>query len=202
MTTAMALYAPGDFRIEETEPGRRSLLLTVHGEPHGQGALSGGGKGGAAYYTNKDVLLPWRGAVTEVAMAATGWHPIERPKRVKRLPGAPKRPRSKEPARCLACRVLAREHGWLATVPDYAVGVDIVVTFAPLKSDPNRPHATSTKHGDGDHHWRAIGDGMNGVVYPDDVKITDGHVVKTYPGRHKYALDRPGAVIRVWEIPA
>lgn len=161
-------------------------------KPVGQGAIRHNAYG-SGYHANGDLLKPWRSAVQAAAAAATGRHAyITYPKPTKKQRGlgvqAP-------PKICLRCRVPGKEHG-LFLGP---VRLLTVVTFARPKTDPSRPYPTGRDLGDWDHHGRSVSDALTGVLYPDDAQIIDGHVIKTYPGGHPDALDRPGAVIHCWE---
>ncbi|MEV2277811.1 RusA family crossover junction endodeoxyribonuclease [Nocardiopsis sp. NPDC049922] len=158
-----------------------TVTVTVYGTPVGQGAISYG-KHGKGYHRNARALDSWRDTVRDAALQAIGRH----------LHaawvgnGAP----------CARCGVMARQHA-LFTGP---VALDAVVTLAALKSDPNRAWPLTRSSFDWDHHGRALSDALSGVLWVDDSQIVDGRVRKTYPDRGPDALDRPGVLLRAWEV--
>jgi hypothetical protein len=164
-------------------------------KPVGQGAIRRN-QHGSSYHANDKVLKPWRTAVRDAAVDATGQHAYKAPPKPTR---AQKAAGAKRPAPiCVRCGVGVRTHGLFLG----AVGLTIVATFARPKSDPTRAYPIGQNLGDWDHHGRSISDALTGVVFADDAQIVTGQVVKTYPGGHPDALAVPGVVIRVWEVSA
>lgn len=183
-------------------PAGRHLTITVLAtptssgrapKPVGQGAIRRNPHG-SSYHANHKVLKPWRTAVRDAAVEATGRHAYAAPPK---LTKAQKAAGAKRPAPiCVECGIGVREHGLFHG----AVGLLVVATFARPKNDPRRAFPIGQNIGDWDHHGRSIGDALTGVVYPDDAQIVTGQVVKTYPGGHRDALYVPGVVIHVWEL--
>lgn len=177
----------------EASSAAAPLTIIVPGKPIGQGAIRRN-QHGSSYHQNDKVLKPWRAAVQEAAVLATGRHAYAappKPTRAQRRDGAKRPPRI-----CTVCGVGAARHGLLLG----PVRLQAVVTFARPKSDPTRAYPITQNIGDWDHHARSICDAVTGVVVADDSQIVDGHVIKAYPGGHPDALSEPGAVIRVWEV--
>lgn len=85
-----------------------------------------------------------------------------------------------------------------------AVCVEITVTVPKPASAPKRRTTWPVTRfsGDWDHHARAVSDALSGIAYGDDSQIVEGTCRKVYPGEGVDALDRPGAVIRLWAVAA
>jgi hypothetical protein len=151
------------------------LIITVYGDPAGQGNLRTG-KHGKAYHANAAELLPWRERIRGAALDVTGRHDWA---------GEPKSP-------CVVCGVARKAHAVLLG----PVRLEAVVTVVKPKSAGNWPVTRGSS--DWDHHGRAISDALTGVVFADDSQVTDGRVIKTYPYVHQHALGRPGVHIQIW----
>jgi len=87
---------------------------------------------------------------------------------------------------------------------DGPVIVEITVTVPKPASAPKRRTSWPVTRfsGDWDHHARAVCDALTGIAYRDDSQVVEGTCRKVYPGEGIDALDRPGAVIRIWAVPA
>jgi len=160
-------------------------VITVYGTPAGQGQITFLGPGRGAKHTNEKTLKPWRQAIIDAAKRATRCHEYVEW-------GAQ--------GWCAVCRVPEKQHGLLVDVP---VGVDLTVTVSKPKSAPKRTRSWPiTRYStDADHHARACLDALSAAgVYRDDSQVVELAVRKVYPGEHASALDRPGAVVRVWRI--
>ncbi|MGR6922623.1 RusA family crossover junction endodeoxyribonuclease [[Actinomadura] parvosata] len=152
--------------------------FTVYGVPTGQGNLKTG-RHGKSYHANDKELREWRGKVRQAAVLATGVH--------ERQPFG-----SQE---CVLCDQPAKVHAALLG----PVRLEAVVTVArPRTVRAAWPITRSAS--DWDHYARAIGDALTGVAYTDDSQICDGRAITTYPGTHPDALDKPGALIRIWPM--
>jgi len=93
----------------------------------------------------------------------------------------------------------AKETWGRAAPLDEPVIVELVVTVAALKTPSRWPSTRSSS--DLDKHQRNVGDALTSAgVLKDDSRIIRWEAEKTYPGHHPDALDRPGAVIRIWTI--
>ncbi|MFI0406636.1 RusA family crossover junction endodeoxyribonuclease [Actinomadura sp. 3N508] len=156
------------------------MTVTVTGTPAGQGNLSAG-RHGKLYHSNSAELKTWRTLIQVAAVRVSGYHPLT-------LFGARKT--------CMRCGKRAAEHG-LFSGP---VALDAVVALARPPS-VTRPYPTSRHHSDWDHHARALGDALTGVLYADDSQIVDGHVRQVYVDGPGCPLPRPGARITVSEMP-
>jgi hypothetical protein len=65
-------------------------------------------------------------------------------------------------------------------------------------ADPKYPRPTHRNAGDWDKLARAVGDDLKDAgVIADDGLITDGRVVKDYPGP-RVLQTTPGALVRIW----
>ncbi|MER6892006.1 RusA family crossover junction endodeoxyribonuclease [Streptomyces halstedii] len=170
-----------------TGPGP-GLVVTVLGEPVGQGAISYG-RHGRGYHSNDKTLRPWRAKVAQAAADLTGQHPFTKPPKVR----GQKDDRRVRP--CTVCGLKPGEHG-LYRGP---LVVDIALTVPALKT-VRRRWPTTRSSGDWDHLGRAISDALTGVLWPDDSQVIDGRVRKFYPGAAG-ALTEPGAVITITPIP-
>jgi hypothetical protein len=179
--TADAAKGPA---ARETPP---ALMIVAYGTPAGQAALSTN-QHGATYYSNANTLKPWRNAVALAAVHTAGTHVFAFKKTKKQ-----KQPKAATP--CLICGVLRGRHGLFHG----AVDIDIYISLPPLKSGAAMPITRSS--GDWDHLGRAVGDALvTASIVVDDSQITDGHVHKRYAGTGPMTLDRPGAVIRIWQV--
>jgi len=172
---------------------RPELVITVHGVPAGQGAISFKGKG-RAVHSNADKLKPWREAVSAAAQAVAGTHAhVPPPKRKKDEP--------KDPIQaCLRCATPRKLHGRLVG----PVGVELTVSVpksaaATKRGDVWPDNRTSS---DIDHHARAALDALSHAsVWRDDAQVVELCARKVWAGGVGVdALDRPGAVIRVWPL--
>jgi len=163
--------------------GTPDLDFTVHGTPAGQGQVSFLGRGRPAIHTNQKTLKPWRQAIIDAALKATGRHQyIEW--------GAL--------SECAVCRTPKREHALLVGVP---VAADITLTVPKPKSAPKtrRTWPITRFSTDIDHHARAVLDSLSAAgVFGDDSQVVELTIRKVYPGEHPQALDGPGAHIRIW----
>lgn len=168
--------------VAAQERQRGAVTIVVPGEPIGQGAISHNRKG-QGYHSNSDKLLPWRDLVRGLALRETGRHDFYGPKR--------------KAVTCRICRVPYGRHALFLG----AVALDVEATIPrPASVSAEERPLPITRPGDWDHLGRAIGDALTGVVFVDDSQIVDGRCAKTYPRGSSFALDQPGAVIRVWEI--
>lgn len=152
--------------------------FTVYGTPAGQGNLKTG-RHGKSYHANDAQLREWRGKVRQAAVLATGVH--------ERQPFG-----SQE---CVLCDQPAATHAALLG----PVRLEAVVTVA----RPKTVRATwpvTRSASDWDHYARAIGDALTGVAYVDDSQVCDGRAITTFPRIHPDALDKPGALIRIWPM--
>jgi len=82
------------------------------------------------------------------------------------------------------------------------VGIEITVTVPKPASAPKRRLSwpVTRYSGDWDHHARAVSDALTGIAYADDSQIVEGTCRKCYPEEGIDALDRPGALIRIWAL--
>jgi Holliday junction resolvase RusA-like endonuclease len=168
-------------------------VLRVGGDPVGQGAIRRN-QHGAGYHANGHILKPWRAKVQAAAIDATGQHAYAAPPKLTKAQKQAGVPRPKQI--CQVCQVPKNRHGVILG----AVRLEVIVTFARPKTDPNRAYPIGHNIGDWDHHGRSVSDALTGVVFADDAQIIDGRTIKTYPGGHPLSLAEPGAVIRIWEI--
>lgn len=164
----------------------QAIVITVRGEPAGQGRISFLGKG-RTKHSNEKQLLPWRAAIIGAACEVTGRHAYTGDKNDKAL--------------CTACGIARGQHAILVGVP---VAADITVTVekpkGALKTRRTWPITRSST--DIDHHARACLDALSqsGVIYRDDSQVVDLRIRKVYPGEHTRALPEPGVVIRIREV--
>lgn len=156
------------------------VVFTAFGDPAGQGNLSRG-RHGKAYHSNGTELEGWRTLVRGAAARATGYHGLV--------------VLGKKGRTCVHCRADRIEHGLFLG----AVRLDAVVAIARPPS-VRRPYPTSRRHSDWDHHARALGDALTGLMYPDDSQIVDGRVRQLYVGHPSCSLPRPGALITISEV--
>jgi Holliday junction resolvase RusA-like endonuclease len=153
--------------------GAVPLVITVHGTPAGQGRLSFYGRG-RAVHSNHKRLMPWRAVVADAAKEQA--HEL-----------------------CYAAEGAAP----ICLLPfDGPICIEITVTVPKPASAPKRRTTwpVTRYSGDWDHHARAVSDALTGIAYGDDSQIVEGTCRKVYPGEGIDALDRPGAVIRVWPV--
>lgn len=164
--------------------GAGPIVITVYGEPAGQGRISFYGQGRAKHSNDKE-LKAWRGAIVTATKKAAGCHEYAEWGTL---------------GWCAVCRVPGRQHGLLVDVP---VGVDLTVTVEKPKSAPKRTRSWPiTRYStDADHHARACLDALSasGLLH-DDAQVVELTVRKVYPGEHELALGRTGALIKVWQI--
>jgi len=173
-------------------------VITVYGTPAGQGALSFLGKGRGAKHTNEKYLKPWRKAVSTAAQAVAGTHPCAAPPRPKTKPDEKPAP----PLPCTLCGVLPSLHGLLRGPVGIEITVSVVQpTTAAKRGDAWPANRTSS---DIDHHARAVLDALtHASLWQDDAQVVELCARKVWAGGASLdALDRPGAVIRVWQLPA
>jgi Holliday junction resolvase RusA-like endonuclease len=178
VTEQLELAAPGEFGAAVP-----ALTITVYGTPAGQGRISFRGKGRGAYHSNDAQLKPWRQAIITAVQQATGHHAYIDRNKV-----------------CAQCRVPEKQHAVLVGVP---VAVSLTVTVEKPKGAPKRRRSWPiTRYStDIDHHARACLDALSqsGVLH-DDSMVVELTARKVYPLEHPNALDRPGALIRIWRI--
>jgi Holliday junction resolvase RusA-like endonuclease len=79
--------------------------------------------------------------------------------------------------------------------------LEAIFTMSKPKSAPKRRRTWPITRPDGDHLLRALGDALTSVSWWDDAQLIDQRVIKTYPLEHPDALDRPGVLIRIWQVP-
>lgn len=179
--------------------GPADLTITVHGTPAGQGRISFYGNG-RAVHSNQNKLKPWREAISTAAQDVAGTHPYTAPPKPKKKPGvkAPKEP----PRPCTRCGTLRSVHGLLHG----PVGIELTVSVeqpgaAAKRGDAWPANRTSS---DIDHHARAILDALSHAsVWCDDAQVVELCARKVWAGGAGIdALDEPGAVIRIWTLPA
>lgn len=181
-----------------TAAGVRPLVITAYGTPAGQGRVSF--FKGRGVHSNAAKLKPWRKAISDAAQKAAGTHPYAGPHRPKAKPGEQKEKVPPQP--CTVCGTLPSLHGLLSG----PVGIEITVsveqsTAAAKRGDVWPANRTSS---DIDHHARAILDALSTAsVWRDDAQVVELCARKVWAGGAGVdALDRPGAVIRVWQLPA
>jgi hypothetical protein len=196
MTALFDLSAPADAGAEAIPS---EFSITVYGTPAGQGAVSFVGQG-RAIHTNEKRLKPWRKAVSEAAQEIAGTHPFTAPRRPKAKPGE-KRPPVPPPP-CTVCGILRKLHGLLAGPVGIEVTVSVVQSAAAAKRGDVWPANRTSS--DIDHHARAVLDALTTAsLWSDDAQVVELCARKVWAGGLGIdALDRPGAVIRVWQLPA
>ncbi|MER7131208.1 RusA family crossover junction endodeoxyribonuclease [Streptosporangium saharense] len=157
--------------------GTTPLIIRVHGTPAGQGRVSFFGKG-RAVHSNHKKLMPWRAAITDAAR--------------------------RELAYAFPADAARLVDGQPVPILLGAIAAEITVTVPKPKSAPKRLTSwpiTRTSH-DIDHHARAVLDALtHAQVWKDDAQVVEMTIRKVYPGEGIDALDRPGALIRIWPIP-
>jgi len=170
--------------VEHSRPAGEAIVVTVYGTPAGQGQVTFLGKGRGAKHTNEKTLKPWRNAIVDAALAATGQHLFN----------------EWQPGMCAICQVPKKQHGLLVGVPVHA---EITITVEKPKSAPKRRRTWPiTRYStDIDHHARAVLDALSvaGVV-ADDSQVVRLTISKAYPLEGVDTLEQPGAVIRIWQI--
>lgn len=154
------------------------LTIAVHGTPAGQGRVSFFGPG-RAVHSNHKKLMPWREAIVAAARDAILLaYPAD------------------------AARI---EDGKFVPLILGPVIAEITITVPKPKSAPKRLTSwpiTRTSQ-DIDHHARAVLDSLSVArVWRDDSQVVELTIRKVYPGEGIDALDEPGAVIRLWPVPA
>lgn len=173
--------------------------ITVHGAPAGQGAVSFKGNG-IAVHTNEKRLKPWRNVVSEAAQKIAGTHPYAAPRKPKAKPGEKLPPVPPQP--CTVCGTLRKLHG-LLTGP---VGIEVTVSVAQSAAAAKRGDVwpANRTSSDIDHHARAVLDALtHASLWSDDAQVVELCARKVWAGGLGIdALDRPGAVIRVWQLGA
>jgi Holliday junction resolvase RusA-like endonuclease len=179
--------------------GPAELTITVHGTPAGQGAVSFMGKGRPPIHTNQKKLKPWRAAVSDAAQIVAGTHPYTGPPRPKKKPGeeTPKAP--KQP--CTLCGTMPSLHGLLVGPVGIEVTVSVEQSAAAAKRGDVWPANRTSS--DIDHHARAVLDALtHASVWRDDAQVVELTARKVWAGGVGLdALDEPGCVIRVWQLP-
>ncbi|PZG49856.1 hypothetical protein C1I98_11105 [Spongiactinospora gelatinilytica] len=161
------------------------IVLTVRGEPAGQGNLKGT-RGGKLRHANGAELRDWRDRVRGAALDLLGAHEHAASGEDRRL-AAP----------CVECGTYRSQHAEMLG----PVRLEAVVTVSRPSSVPlTRQWPITRSTSDWDHYGRAISDALTGVAYVDDSQIVDGRVITTYPHFHPRALGEPGAVIRLWPV--
>jgi hypothetical protein len=187
--------APSLARQPEISSSGTELVFAVYGTPAGQGQVSFVGKG-RAIHTNHKLLKPWRAAVSAAAQCAASTHQHIAPP--KPGPDAPKDPVKA----CQACYVPRKEHG-LFIGP---VGVELTISVAKNPTAARRGDVwpANRTSSDIDHHARAVLDALSEAsVWRDDAQVVELCARKVWAGGVGIdALDRPGAVIRIWQLEA
>jgi hypothetical protein len=199
-TPALFDTAPSTAADELRTEASTEYTLTVYGEPAGQGAVSF--IHGRAIHTNDKKLRPWRKAISEAAQQAADTHALTAPRKPKRKakPGEklPKLP----PTPCTTCGTLPSLHGLLAG----PIGIEITVSVAQSAAAAKRGDVwpANRTSSDIDHHARAVLDALtHASLWRDDAQVVELCARKVWAGGAGLdALDRPGAVIRVWQLPA
>lgn len=167
----------------DAAPGHASgaapaLTITVYGEPAAQGSKKyvghrnsrKTGKSVAVLKEQSKKVDPWRKLVTAAA----------------------------EQARIVGYRGLIPEY--LPQITDPVV-VDITFTVPKPQRVPAERRGLPATRPDLDKMLRAAFDGVtDSQVWKDDGLVVETTGRKVYPNSHPAALDRPGAVIRIWEI--
>lgn len=180
MTETIRIDGCEDMNTLATIPG---VVITVYGTPAGQGQITFLGPGRGAKHTNEKTLKPWRRAIINAALEATGRHEYT----------------EWRAGRC-ACATPKKEHALFVGVP---VAVDITITVEKPKSAPKRTRTWPITRfsTDIDHHARACLDALSKAgVFLDDSQVVKLTIGKGYPGEDINTLDRPGAVIHVRRI--
>lgn len=91
--------------------------------------------------------------------------------------------------------------GW--EVLDGPLVAAMVFTLPKPVSAPKRRRTWPMRYPDVSKLLRATEDAMSGVVWADDARVVEyRRLAKVYPGEGRDALDAPGAVVRVWRMPA
>lgn len=154
------------------------LTIAVHGTPAGQGRVSFFGRG-RAVHSNHKKLMPWRASISAAARDAI----------LLNFPAD-------------AARV---EDGKFVPILTGPVLAEITITVPKPKSAPKRLTSwpiTRTSQ-DIDHHARAVLDALTEArVWKDDAQVVELTIRKVYPWEGVDALGEPGAVIRLWQVPA
>jgi Holliday junction resolvase RusA-like endonuclease len=185
---ASIVTAGGEARIPDAALGglstlpEQTLWLVVHGKPKTQGSMRALAAGVVAHADSK-ALHAWRDAITREALRATGstWRTVACPVQLDVVFTLP------------MSKTLAKKHG-LSTDGDVAQPVT-----ADHKPDVDKllravQDALSPREKKGERRFHLI---------DDDSRIVGGSQYKTYPtpyNTHPWALDRPGAVIRVTPV--
>jgi Holliday junction resolvase RusA-like endonuclease len=151
------------------------ITISVTGDPIPQGSKTAN-RYGRMWDDNAAKLKPWRGVVRAAALAA------------------------------LQSRAIA-QYGGVGQVPflKLAGPVRVEVTFT-LKKPASAPKRRRTwpakqRSGDVDKLTRAIFDSLTDAgVWGDDAQVVEVLARKTYPLDHPDALDKPGALIRIWPM--
>lgn len=167
-----------------SRPTGETISITVYGEPAGQGQITFLGVGRGAKHTNEKKLKPWRHAIVDAALAATGHHLFS----------------EYHPGTCAICGVPKKRHALLVGVP---VHVEVTITVEKPKSAPKRRRTWPiTRHStDIDHHARAVLDSLSAAgVFADDSQVVKLTISKGYPLEDIDTLEQPGATIHLWPI--
>lgn len=195
----MPLFDVSDAAPAPAGAAPAELTITVYGTPAGQGAVSFFGKG-IAVHTNAKKLKPWRTSVSDAAQEVAGTHPYTAPPKPKKKPGE-KAPRP--PAQlCTACGTMPSLHGLLVGPVGIELTVSVVQSAAATKRGDVWPANRTSS--DIDHHARAVLDALtHASVWRDDAQVVELCARKVWAGGVGVdALDTPGAVIRIWQLPA
>jgi Holliday junction resolvase RusA-like endonuclease len=96
-------------------------------------------------------------------------------------------------SQALACRRARKAVG-----PVYA---HVVFTMPKPKSAPKTMRTYPDTYPDVDKLERATYDAITkALAWEDDGRVIENHNVKAYPREHPHALDKPGAVIRLYTL--
>lgn len=154
------------------------ITITVYGTPAGQGRISFFGRG-RAVHSNHKKLMPWRGAIVGAARDAL--------------------------MLTFPCDIVRVVDDKFVPILLGAVTAEITITVPKPKSAPKRLTSwpITRTSSDIDHHARAVLDALTEArVWKDDSQVVELTIRKVYPGEGIDALDEPGAVIRLWPVPA
>ncbi|WP_128378501.1 RusA family crossover junction endodeoxyribonuclease [Streptomyces cavernae] len=95
-------------------------------------------------------------------------------------------------------QALARGRARKALGPVYA---HVVFTMPKPKTAPKRKRTYPAVYPDVDKLARSTFDAITkATAWEDDSRVIEAHHVKTYPGEHPDALDKPGALIRLYTL--
>lgn len=157
-------------------PMRPTLVVEAYGKPAPQGSKE---RRGRAILESSTRVRPWRSTVTDAAINA-------------RHAGG-------------RCNCAGPGHRFDVDTIDGPVVVEITLTVPKPASAPKRrvTWPTTRTSGDVDKHARAILDALTDAgVWADDARVVELTVRKVYPNEGVDALPMPGALVRVYEVPA